>query len=374
MSIRSTCSSISPSPKASSSVDLELANFETEGVRNLLRDGRFMIGLSDGGAHVEQLCDAGLYDASARQMGPGGAGPDPRRGGETDQLGPSRFLGTHRSRAHRGGIACRSRTPGPRDRGSQRARVRTRPTRRERAIRGDRHGIEATIVGGQMLYRIRGVPGRPAWGGLAQSLLSQRPCLRPPRPIDVRGRSARAPLSTLAPRPQSARQRHQAALGEERAIPGPDRRRLWITRVLCELQEPLPQLVLRKIAVVEGTAQMRGIALVRAGHSRRGQCNQAAIPQSQARPRPDLRKEMVLAHAKPGIVGGNIRIDLRLHLAAFPTSPSVCGDSEDASDTRTIASIDATRVVGHFMTSSFRSWVRLRSENGLGEARAGTPE
>ena len=40
-------------------VDLQLANFEPEGVRNLLRDGRFMIGLSDGGAHVEQLCDAG---------------------------------------------------------------------------------------------------------------------------------------------------------------------------------------------------------------------------------------------------------------------------------------------------------------------------
>ena len=39
--------------------DLEALNFEPEGVRNLVSDPRFMIGLSDGGAHVDQLCDAG---------------------------------------------------------------------------------------------------------------------------------------------------------------------------------------------------------------------------------------------------------------------------------------------------------------------------
>jgi N-acyl-D-aspartate/D-glutamate deacylase len=39
--------------------NFQAANFEPEGVRNLLRDGRFMVGLSDGGAHVTQLCDAG---------------------------------------------------------------------------------------------------------------------------------------------------------------------------------------------------------------------------------------------------------------------------------------------------------------------------
>jgi N-acyl-D-aspartate/D-glutamate deacylase len=42
------------------SMELAFANFEPEGVANLLQDGRFMIGLSDGGAHVEQLCDAGF--------------------------------------------------------------------------------------------------------------------------------------------------------------------------------------------------------------------------------------------------------------------------------------------------------------------------
>ena len=39
--------------------DLEALNFEPEGVRNLVSDPRFLIGLSDGGAHVDQLCDAG---------------------------------------------------------------------------------------------------------------------------------------------------------------------------------------------------------------------------------------------------------------------------------------------------------------------------
>ena len=39
-------------------VDTEVANFEVEGVRNLLQDGRFLVGLGDGGAHVDMLCDA----------------------------------------------------------------------------------------------------------------------------------------------------------------------------------------------------------------------------------------------------------------------------------------------------------------------------
>ncbi len=40
-------------------VGCEVANFEPEGARNLVQDGRFLIGLSDGGAHVDMLCDAG---------------------------------------------------------------------------------------------------------------------------------------------------------------------------------------------------------------------------------------------------------------------------------------------------------------------------
>jgi len=39
-------------------VDAEIANYEPKGVANLLRDGRFLIGLSDGGAHVSMLLDA----------------------------------------------------------------------------------------------------------------------------------------------------------------------------------------------------------------------------------------------------------------------------------------------------------------------------
>ena len=39
--------------------DLQAFNFEPEGVKNLVSDDRFMIGLSDGGAHVDMLCDAG---------------------------------------------------------------------------------------------------------------------------------------------------------------------------------------------------------------------------------------------------------------------------------------------------------------------------
>jgi N-acyl-D-aspartate/D-glutamate deacylase len=39
--------------------DLQALNFELEGVKNLVTDQRLMIGLSDGGAHVDMLCDAG---------------------------------------------------------------------------------------------------------------------------------------------------------------------------------------------------------------------------------------------------------------------------------------------------------------------------
>jgi len=39
--------------------DLQAFNFEPEGVKNLVSDQRFLIGLSDGGAHVDMLCDAG---------------------------------------------------------------------------------------------------------------------------------------------------------------------------------------------------------------------------------------------------------------------------------------------------------------------------
>jgi len=39
--------------------DLQALNFELEGVKNLVTDQRFLIGLSDGGAHVDMLCDAG---------------------------------------------------------------------------------------------------------------------------------------------------------------------------------------------------------------------------------------------------------------------------------------------------------------------------
>ena len=39
--------------------DLQAFNFEPEGVKNLVSDPRFLIGLSDGGAHVDMLCDAG---------------------------------------------------------------------------------------------------------------------------------------------------------------------------------------------------------------------------------------------------------------------------------------------------------------------------
>jgi N-acyl-D-aspartate/D-glutamate deacylase len=39
--------------------DLQAFNFEPEGVKNLVSDPRFLIGLSDGGAHVDMLCDVG---------------------------------------------------------------------------------------------------------------------------------------------------------------------------------------------------------------------------------------------------------------------------------------------------------------------------
>ncbi|HET6365993.1 MAG TPA: amidohydrolase family protein, partial [Pseudomonadales bacterium] len=39
--------------------DFPVMNQDPEGVRPLVTDPRFLIGLSDGGAHVDQLCDAG---------------------------------------------------------------------------------------------------------------------------------------------------------------------------------------------------------------------------------------------------------------------------------------------------------------------------
>jgi len=40
-------------------LDFPVLNQDPEGVRPLVTDPRFLIGLSDGGAHVDQLCDAG---------------------------------------------------------------------------------------------------------------------------------------------------------------------------------------------------------------------------------------------------------------------------------------------------------------------------
>src|SRR5439155_19220985 len=39
--------------------DFPVFNQDPEAVRPLVTDSRFLIGLSDGGAHVDQLCDAG---------------------------------------------------------------------------------------------------------------------------------------------------------------------------------------------------------------------------------------------------------------------------------------------------------------------------
>jgi N-acyl-D-amino-acid deacylase len=48
-----------------------LFNYDEAGVERLMRDERFLIGLSDGGAHVDVLCDAGyataLLDICVRQ-------------------------------------------------------------------------------------------------------------------------------------------------------------------------------------------------------------------------------------------------------------------------------------------------------------------
>jgi N-acyl-D-aspartate/D-glutamate deacylase len=38
--------------------DIQALNYEPEGIRRLITDPRFLIGLSDGGAHVDMLCDA----------------------------------------------------------------------------------------------------------------------------------------------------------------------------------------------------------------------------------------------------------------------------------------------------------------------------
>src|SRR4029434_4117622 len=38
--------------------DIQALNYEPEGIKRLITDPRFLIGLSDGGAHVDMLCDA----------------------------------------------------------------------------------------------------------------------------------------------------------------------------------------------------------------------------------------------------------------------------------------------------------------------------
>lgn len=38
--------------------DIQALNYEPKGIQNLITDSRFLIGLSDGGAHVDMLCDA----------------------------------------------------------------------------------------------------------------------------------------------------------------------------------------------------------------------------------------------------------------------------------------------------------------------------
>ena len=52
-----------------------LANDDEEMIARLLRQDGMLIGLSDAGAHVGQLCDACLADRPARQLGPRRGGP-----------------------------------------------------------------------------------------------------------------------------------------------------------------------------------------------------------------------------------------------------------------------------------------------------------
>ena len=56
--------------------DLQAFNFEPEGVKNLVSDPRFLVGLSDGGAHVDMLCDAGYATYLPRSLGSGQSGID----------------------------------------------------------------------------------------------------------------------------------------------------------------------------------------------------------------------------------------------------------------------------------------------------------
>jgi len=154
---------------ASLSFNCEIANFEAEGVGNLLRDGRFLVGLSDGGAHVEQLCDARYATYLLGQWVREEQAISLEEGVRQLTSVPADFWGI----ADRGRLAeglagdlvlfdpdtvhCEDPEfvedlPGGARRFVSRAR-----------------GIEATIVGGQVLYRgdeyQGGLPGRVLRGG-----------------------------------------------------------------------------------------------------------------------------------------------------------------------------------------------------------------
>ncbi len=73
----------------------------------LLNDRRTLIGLADGGAHVDLLCDAGYYHLSARNLVARQAGAEPGRRGAPDHVGARRPVWLSAKRAAGRGTARR---------------------------------------------------------------------------------------------------------------------------------------------------------------------------------------------------------------------------------------------------------------------------
>jgi len=66
-------------------------NFDPAGIERLVTDDRCLIGLSDGGAHVDFICDVG-YATALRPLGAPAPGAEPREGGAQAHAGPGHHL------------------------------------------------------------------------------------------------------------------------------------------------------------------------------------------------------------------------------------------------------------------------------------------
>ena len=142
-----------------------LLNTDEKVVGDLIVHPLTLITLSDAGAHLSLMCDAGYSSTLARQVGARARAPVPRGRGQAPHRRPGARLSHPRPRAARARLLGRRRHLRSRHRRRAARRVGARPARGRAALRlpRARRGVEP----GQRPAGARARPGRRAGGGRA---------------------------------------------------------------------------------------------------------------------------------------------------------------------------------------------------------------